>query len=127
MIRILVLRYLAQRLAAPVVLRLPTLEEATLAIFIHVLLFLGGIELLRGDLFSAALVRNDSFLDLFSCAALARQEGIWKMRVRGCYTAVPHSPILKACQEPTTPLCRVSTTWKTSDFLKLISPLSVWS
>lgn len=36
-------------------------------------------------------------------------------------------PILKTCQDPTTPLCRVSTTRKTSPFLKHISPLFGWS
>ena len=35
--------------------------------------------------------------------------------------------IRSACQDPTTPLCRVSTTWKTSDLSKDNSPLSGWA
>ena len=73
--------HLPQRLAAAVVLRLPSFEEAALAVLIHVLLLLGRIELLRGDLLGPALVGNDALLHLLRGAALPRQEGIWERRV----------------------------------------------
>ena len=53
------------------VLSLPPLEEAALAVLVHVLLLLGGVELLGGDLLSSGLVRDDSLLDLFGSPAQA--------------------------------------------------------
>ena len=54
------------------VLRLPPLEEAALAVLIHILLLLGRIELLGGDLLRPTLVGDDTLLDLLCRPALTR-------------------------------------------------------
>ena len=123
-----VLTHLSQTFAPPVVLRFPPLEETALAVLVHILLLLGGVELLRGDLLRPTFVGDDALLHLLRCSALAREKRVWGDKGQVMQEQEQeYSPILNACHEPTTPLWRVSTTWKTSDFLKLISPLSVWS
>ena len=64
--------HLPERLAAPVVLSLPPLEEAALAVLVHVLLLLGGVELLGGDLLRATLVGDHALLHLLGSPALTR-------------------------------------------------------
>ena len=54
------------------VLSLPPLEEAALAVLVHVLLLLGGVELLGGDLLRATLVGDHTLLNLLGSPALTR-------------------------------------------------------
>ena len=54
------------------VLSLPPLEEAALAVLVHVLLLLGGVELLGGDLLRATLVWDHTLLHLLGSPALTR-------------------------------------------------------
>ena len=64
--------HLPERLAPPVVLCLPPLEEATFAVLIHILLLLGRVELLGGDLLRPTFVGNDSLLHLLCSPTLPR-------------------------------------------------------
>ena len=58
------------------ILSLSPFEEGTLVILTDRLLLLGGVELLRCDLLSSGLVRDDSLLDLLSSPAQPGQEWI---------------------------------------------------
>ena len=79
------------------------------------------LRLKMEDLFWSAAFCS-FFAALNCCVANSSARALFGTTPRWILSLFPE--ILKACQDPTTPLWSVSTTWKTSDLSKDSSPLS---